>query len=183
MLTSSCLIKDDPANQQFSAEEIQAIVEEASRAQRAVAAHCHGKPGITAALNAGVKTIEHGSYLDEEDAELMIEKDAILVATRLIVENGLANKDFFAPYAYEKLLKLAGYHWEAMQLAIKKGVKMAIGTDTSGTVPGSDRYSFGVVGRELELHVKVGEFSMVLSSIEVNASSSFTGWYDTLASN
>ena len=82
--------------------------------------------------------------------------NAILVATRLIVENGLANKHFFAPYAYEKLLKLANTHWGAMQLAIKKGVKMAIGTDTSGTVPGSDRYTFSVVGKELELHVKVG---------------------------
>lgn len=135
---------------------MRAIVEEATRAQRAVAAHCHGKPGITAALKAGVTTIEHGSYLDEEDADLMIEKGTILVATRLIVENGLANKDFFAPYAYEKLLKLANHHWGAMQLAVKKGVKMAIGTNTSGTVPGSDRYTFSVVGKELLLHVKVG---------------------------
>ena len=148
-------VKDDPANQQFSDEEIRAIVEEATRARRAVAAHCHGKPGITAALKACVTTIEHGSYLDEEDADLMIEKGAILVATRLIVENGLANKDFFAPYAYEKLLKLANSHWSAMQLAIRKGVKMAIGTDTSGTVPGSDRYSFSVVGKELALHIEV----------------------------
>lgn len=106
-------------------------------------------------MKAGVKTIEHGSYLDAEDADLMIEKDAILVATRLIVENGLANKHFFAPYAYEKLLKLANDHWCAMQIAIKKGVKMAIGTDTTGTVPGSDRYTFSVVGKELALHVKV----------------------------
>ncbi len=77
---------DHPIHQQFSDEELQAIVAEAARAERVVAAHCHGKPGIMAALKAGVKTIEHGSYLDEEAAELMKEKDAILVPTRFIVE-------------------------------------------------------------------------------------------------
>ena len=73
--------------EQFSEEEMRAMVEEASRAEVVVAAHCHGKPGIMAALRAGVKTIEHGSYLDEEAADLMKEKDAIFVATRLIMEN------------------------------------------------------------------------------------------------
>ena len=77
---------DHPIHQQFSDEELAAIVSEAARAERVVAAHCHGKPGIMAALRAGVKTIEHGTYLDEEAAELMKEKDAILVATRFVVE-------------------------------------------------------------------------------------------------
>ena len=63
---------DDPIHQQFSDEELRAIVEEAARADRIVAAHCHGKPGIMAALRAGVRTIEHGSYLDEEAADLMV---------------------------------------------------------------------------------------------------------------
>ncbi|TKA61576.1 hypothetical protein B0A55_11620, partial [Friedmanniomyces simplex] len=69
---------DNPIDQQFSDEEIKAMVDEAARSQRIIGAHCHGKAGIMAALNAGVKTIEHGSYLDEEAADLMIEKDAIL---------------------------------------------------------------------------------------------------------
>ena len=57
---------DHPIHQQFSGEELRAIVEETARAERVVAAHCHGKPGIMAALRAGCQTIEHGSYLDEE---------------------------------------------------------------------------------------------------------------------
>ena len=85
----------------------------------------------------------------------MIEKDAIFVATRLIIENGLADSSGFAPYAYEKLVKLAGAHWESIKLAVRKGVKMAVGTDSSGSVPGSERYTFGVVGREVGLLVKV----------------------------
>jgi imidazolonepropionase-like amidohydrolase len=57
---------DDPIHQQFTAAELRAIVEIAGLADRAVAAHCHGKPGIIAALRAGVRTIEHGTYLDDE---------------------------------------------------------------------------------------------------------------------
>ena len=52
---------DHPIHQQFSRDELSAIVEEAARAERVVAAHCHGLPGIKAALEAGVHTIEHGS--------------------------------------------------------------------------------------------------------------------------
>lgn len=89
--------RDNPVDQQFSDKEIAAMVEEAARAQRIVGAHCHGKPGIIASLRAGVKTIEHGSYIDEECCELMKKNDAILVATRLIVENGLKLKDMFTP--------------------------------------------------------------------------------------
>src|SRR5262249_8033549 len=73
---------DDPIHQQFTIAELRAIVEVAGMADRVVAAHCHGKPGIMAALEAGVRTIEHGTYLDDEAAEAMRERGAILVPTR-----------------------------------------------------------------------------------------------------
>ena len=57
---------DSPTAPQFSPPELRAMVEEATRASLIVAAHCHGKAGIIAALEAGVRTIEHGSYLDDE---------------------------------------------------------------------------------------------------------------------
>ena len=149
--------RDNPVDQQFSDEEIKAMVEEAARAQRIVGAHCHGKPGIMAALNAGVKTIEHGSYLDEEAVDLMKEKGAILVTTRLIVENGLAlGTDFLTPVGYAKLEAVAKAQWHAMQLAIEKGVTCAIGTDSCGTVPGSKLVRQGLNGKELYCHVKAG---------------------------
>ena len=62
---------DDPIHQQFTLAELRAVVEVAGIAERVVAAHCHGKPGIMAALEAGVRTIEHGTYLDEEACAAM----------------------------------------------------------------------------------------------------------------
>ncbi|KAK1033515.1 hypothetical protein LTR33_016702 [Friedmanniomyces endolithicus] len=151
---------DNPIDQQFSDEEIKAMVDEAARSQRIIGAHCHGKAGIMAALRAGVKTIEHGSYLDEEAAELMIEKDAVLVATRLIVENGLQSQDYFSPVGYAKLRLVAEAQWKAMQIAIRKGVKCAIGTDSAGTLtpgnPLSKLVRQGLNGKELGYHVKAG---------------------------
>ena len=62
---------DDPIHQQFTNEELRSIVEVAGLADRAVAAHCHGKPGIMAAVEAGVRTVEHGTYLDDEACQAM----------------------------------------------------------------------------------------------------------------
>src|SRR5580658_4736942 len=77
---------DDPIHQQFTAAELRAIVEVAGLAGRVVAAHCHGKPGIMAALRAGCRTIEHGTYLDDECCDAMRETGAILEPTRSIIE-------------------------------------------------------------------------------------------------
>ena len=120
---------DHPMHQQFSHEELVAIVEEAARAERIVAAHCHGKAGIMAALNAGVKTIEHGSFMDEEAADLMLEKDAIFVPTRFVVDQLLHMEDILPRYAYEKGVMVADAQAAAMKLAIARGVKIAMGTD------------------------------------------------------
>jgi imidazolonepropionase-like amidohydrolase len=134
---------DHPLHQQFSLEELRAIVEEAARAERVVAAHCHGKPGIMAALEAGVRTIEHGTYLDEEAAEAMTEASAVLVPTRFIVEYLAASgkAQGMPDYASAKIAALADRHFEAMQTAVASGVRMALGTDIFVT---------GVVGRNGE---------------------------------
>jgi imidazolonepropionase-like amidohydrolase len=140
---------DHPIHQQFSDEELHAVVAEAARADRVVAAHCHGKPGIMAALQAGVKTIEHGSYLDEEAAELMKEKDAILVPTRFIVEELLEMEAEVPAYAYRKITGLADTHAQAMKIAIAGGVRIAMGTDIfpSGPVHG---FRYAHASRELK---------------------------------
>lgn len=129
---------DHPIHQQFSDEELSAIVSEAARAERVVAAHCHGKPGIMAALRAGARTIEHGTYLDEEAADLMKEKDAILVATRFVVEELMGLESQLPPYAWRKISAMADQHAQALKIAVANGVKIAMGTDifTSGPVHG-----------------------------------------------
>lgn len=120
---------DHPIHQQFSHEELSAIVEEAARAERYVAAHCHGKPGIVAALKAGVQTIEHGSYLDEESAEMMVDSGAILVPTRFVIDELLKMEDLLPAYAYRKGLMVADHHAMAIKIAVAAGVKIAMGTD------------------------------------------------------
>jgi imidazolonepropionase-like amidohydrolase len=99
-----------------------------------VAAHCHGKPGIMAALRAGVMTIEHGSYLDAEAAAAMREAGAILVPTRFIIDRMLALTDRVPPFAAAKIVAVADRHREAMSIAHEAGVTIALGTDigTSG---------------------------------------------------
>ena len=125
---------DHPIHQQFSAVELAAIVDEAARADRAVAAHCHGKPGIMAAVEAGVRTVEHGSYLDEEAAAAMTEAGAILVPTRWIVEHlsEEASQRGMPEYAARKLNAIADRHREAIQVAVAAGVEIAAGTDIWG---------------------------------------------------
>ena len=73
---------DSPIQQQFTGSELRTIVEVAGLAERVVAAHCHGKPGTMAAIEAGVATIEHGTFLDEEACDAMVESGTILVPTR-----------------------------------------------------------------------------------------------------
>jgi len=146
---------DHPIHQQFTGAELRAIVEVAGLADRAVAAHCHGKPGIMAALEAGVTTIEHGTYLDEEACDAMRETGAILVPTRSIIESILSDLDLVPPYAAAKLTAIARIHAEATALAIERGVTVAMGTDIS--VTGMDlRNSWGTNGSELVHLVALG---------------------------
>lgn len=141
---------DHPVHQQFSLEEIRTIVEEAARAERVVAAHSHGKPGIMAALQAGCTTIEHGTFLDEESADLLIDKDAIFVPTRFILDRGQKfAKELGAPdYVIRKFNDVLDHHTKALRLAVRKGVRIAVGTDivTTGV---TGRADWGMNGFEL----------------------------------
>jgi imidazolonepropionase-like amidohydrolase len=120
---------DHPDHQQFSDEELAAIVAEAARAERIVAAHCHGRAGIMAALRAGCHTIEHGTQLDEEAADLMLERGAMLVPTRYVIGSLLEQQDAMPAYAYRKLVATADVHRQALKLAVAKGVRIATGCD------------------------------------------------------
>lgn len=142
---------DDPIHQQFSEEEMAAIVAEAARADRVVAAHCHGKPGIMAALRAGVRTIEHGSFLDEEAAELMVETGAILVPTRFVINELLHQVERLPRYAYEKGRAVADQHEMALKIAVAQGVRIAAGCDIF--VSGE---AYGENGREIANLVEAG---------------------------
>ncbi len=146
---------DDPIHQQFTLAELRIIVEVAGLADRVVAAHCHGKPGIMAALAAGVRTIEHGTYLDDECCDAMLETSAILVPTRTIIEDILAHLDDVPEYARIKLEAVADIHARAVTLAHARGVTIAMGTDIGLTGPDRPN-SWGQNGTEPGYLVKLG---------------------------
>lgn len=146
---------DDPIHQQFTVAELRTIVEVAGLAERSVAAHCHGKPGIIAALQAGARTIEHGTYLDDECCDAMRETGAILVPTRTIISETLTSATDIPSYARVKLERIADTHAEAVARAFEHGVTIAMGTDIALTGPDLPN-SWGRNGRELELLVKCG---------------------------
>jgi imidazolonepropionase-like amidohydrolase len=145
---------DDPIHQQFTVTELRAMVEVAAMAERVIAAHCHGKPGMLAALEAGVRTIEHGTYLDDEVCDAMRETGALLVPTRTIIAETL-DSDELPPHAKVKMAAIAGRHAAAVALAHERGVTIAMGTDVAFSgreLPDS----WGRNGRELPLLVEAG---------------------------
>jgi imidazolonepropionase-like amidohydrolase len=160
---------DHPIHQQFTVAELRAIVEVAGMAERVVAAHCHGKPGIIAALEAGCRTIEHGTYLDEECCDAMVETGAILVPTRTIVEAILANLERVPPYAAEKLVAIADIHASMVTMAHERGVRIAMGTDIGLTGPDRPN-AWGQNGAELKHLVRLG-----LSAAEAIEAATATG--------
>ena len=147
---------DHPVHAQFSREELEAIVAEAARADRVVAAHCHGKPGIMAALRAGCRTIEHGTFLDEEAADLMRERDAILVPTRFIIDRlvRVGKEAGIAEYAYRKAVAINEQHQKALRIAIRKGVQMATWSDIFTSAGGAA--GWGLNGHEVGHLVEAG---------------------------
>ncbi|KAH8881453.1 amidohydrolase [Thozetella sp. PMI_491] len=144
---------DDPLNAQFSPEELDVIVSEAKRQRRGVAAHVHGKDGILAAVNAGVTTVEHVSFADQECIDLIKENDVIYVATRQVVQMLLDTGGVGLPkQIWEKAQLCGAMHLTAYKLAIAAGITFAMGTDTP---PGENQ------AVELDYAVQAG-----LSSLE-----------------
>ena len=157
---------DDPMFQQFSDEELKVIVGEANRFNRSVAAHVHGKAGILAAIKAGCATLEHGTYLDDECVDAMLEKDVMFISTRTIVVEALKNRELMSPESYEKLVETAKWHKAAYALAIRRGVRCALGTDLALSVPGEkgSGLNLGRSGGEVKHAVEAG--MSVLGAIE-----------------
>jgi imidazolonepropionase-like amidohydrolase len=107
-----------------------------------------------AALKAGVKTIEQGTYMDQECADLAKEKGAIYVPTRTIVKFGASHPELMSPESYKKLLEAARHHLSAYKLAVKSGVKITLGTDTRVSIPTTHPLALGQSGQELVYAVR-----------------------------
>jgi len=130
--------EDAVGAQQLSDAEMRAIIEEAARHKIPVAAHAHGTEGIKAAIQAGVTSIEHGSMLDEEAIQMMINHDTYLVPTTGIWD--LLDLETLPPQNREKAEFILPKAKESLAKAIKAGVTIALGTDTPFIPHGQNAY-------------------------------------------
>lgn len=145
---------DVSEDSEFSPEELKVIVEEAKRHRTYVASHAQGTKGIKDALKAGVTSIEHGFFLDEECIDLMLKLDATYDPTLSILKIICANPDGVPPYAYEKGMKGIEAHEKAFQMAYKAGVRIVLGSDFLGG--DTDLAPFGKQGIEFVNLVAAG---------------------------
>lgn len=157
---------DDPKAAEFTLEEMKTIVAEAHRLGRKVAAHAHGGEGLKQAVMAGVDSIEHGTYIDDEGIRLMKEKGTYLVPTIYLTDWFLEN--------YEKLGLPAQIIAKAKEVmpamkknlthAIQQGVPVAFGTDAAV-------YPHGLNAREFAVLVRMGMTPLqAIQTATVNAS-------------
>ncbi len=124
---------DDPMDPHFAQDELDMIVSTAADLGRWVMSHAHGPEGINRAVRAGVRSIEHGTFLDQASADLMLERGTWLVPT---ITSGdtteeLANDEKLAPEIRAKFADLGRPEFDAMKLAAQAGLKVALGTDAA----------------------------------------------------
>jgi imidazolonepropionase-like amidohydrolase len=145
----------EPGANEFSEAEIRAAVEEAAKHGTFVAAHAHGAQGIKDAVRAGVRSIEHGSLIDDEGIALMVEHGTYLVADiydgDYIEEVG--TREHWSPEILRKNRETTDAQREGFRKAVKAGVNIAFGTD-------SGVYPHGLNARQFAYQVKYGQTPM-----------------------
>jgi len=157
---------------QYTYEEMKALVDEATKLGRKVAAHAHGTEGIKIAVRAGVSSIEHGSFLDEEGARMMAENGTYLVPTLMAGEQveKLAKSGVVKGLIAEKALAAAAAMRNGIKIAKRNNVKIALGTD-SAVIP------HGVNGHEFTLMVEWGGLTPMESIVAGTMSgATLLGW-------
>jgi imidazolonepropionase-like amidohydrolase len=150
-----------PKDSAFNLDEMQALVDEAHGLGRRVMCHALGGPGLRTAIEAGVDSIEHGCYLDE-DPELiamMAEKGIFFVPTFTVY---IFHREVSPPHVRVRGRDLEPHHLESLQRALEAGVKVGAGTDAGG-------HQHYINARELQCLVEAGMSSM-------QALQAATGW-------
>jgi imidazolonepropionase-like amidohydrolase len=164
---------DDPQASQYTLEEIQAIVADAHRLGRKVAAHAHGAQGILWASGAGVDSIEHGSYLNDEGIAMMKKHGTYLVPTAYLID-WMQQYGNLPPIYQQKMKDVSAVEKQNAIKAIKAGVKIALGTDAAV-------YPHGLNAHELDVYVN--QFGMSpLAAIQTGTlnAADLMGWTDRI---
>jgi imidazolonepropionase-like amidohydrolase len=142
-------IGDDPRRSAFTPEEMQTMVSEAHRLGRKIAAHAHGGEGLKQAVLAGVDSIEHGTYIDDEAIRLMKERGTYLVPTVYLTDWFLENYDKLGlpPQIIAKAQEVMPAMKKNIAHAIQQGVPIAFGTDAAVYPHGLNAHEFAVLVR------------------------------------
>ncbi len=166
---------DDPKASQYTIEEMKAIVAEAHRAGRKVAAHAHGGDGIKLAVQAGVDSIEHGTYIDEEAVRMMKERGVYLVPTLYLVDWFMDNYERLRvpPPLVAKAKEVMPAMKKNIGAALKLGVPIAFGTDAAV-------YPHGLNAREFAVYVKLGMTPIQAIQTSTVHASKLLGWEDRI---
>lgn len=136
--------------QQYFDDELEAIVATAHSLQRKVAAHAHGVDGINAAIKAGVDSVEHGTYLDDDSIALFKGRNCYHVPTLLATATVSRNADipgFYLPQVAQKARAVAPHAMEMFRKSHEAGVKIAFGTDTGVSPHGQNAREFALMVR------------------------------------
>ena len=157
---------DTGTGQQMADDELREVIDSAHALGRKVASHAHAAAGINAALRAGVESIEHGSYANEESIKLFKKTGAYLVPTLMAGDTVVAlakNTNFMSPAISAKAIRVGGDMIENFKRSYKSGVKIAYGTDSGVSKHGDN-------GKEAVLMFNAGMKAQdILKSATVNA--------------
>ena len=142
-------LADEVDTPQFTPAEMAALVDESHRLRKKVAVHCHGDQAAKDAIEAGVDSIEHGSFLKPETLTLMKNKGTYLTPTLMPVEYIMGKIDSYPPAVQAKARAAAAARSDMFRNAVKLGVKMSFGTD-AGVFP------HGENAKEFKLMIDLG---------------------------
>jgi imidazolonepropionase-like amidohydrolase len=168
---------DDPNASQYTQEEMRAIVADAHRLGRKVAAHAHGAQGVTWASDAGVDSIEHGHLMDDNAIATLKKNGTYLVPTLYLTEWWTENMErMHAPdYLKEKMKTVSMAAEKNAQKAMRAGVKIALGTDAAV-------YPHGLNAHELTVYVKLGMTPLQAIQSATVTDAELLGWSDKVGS-
>jgi imidazolonepropionase-like amidohydrolase len=162
---------DDPNASQYTREEMKAIVEEAHRLGRKVAAHAHGAEGVSWASDAGVDSIEHGHLMDDNSIATLKKNGTYIVPTLYLMDWNRENlsKRNAPDFVVRKMQSVSAVGQNNLKKAFAAGVKVAFGTDAAV-------YPHGLNAHEFAVYVRLGMTPLqAIQTATINASD-LLGW-------
>ena len=168
---------DDPNASQYTQEEMKALVADAHRLGRKVAAHAHGAQGVAWASDAGVDSIEHGHLMDDNAIATLKKNGTYLVPTLYLIDWWSENMErTHAPdYLKAKMKMVSAQAQKNAQKAMQAGVKIALGTDAAV-------YPHGLNAHELAVYVRLGMTPLQAIQSATVTDAELLGWSDKIGS-